>query len=187
MAFEIKLYSEDRVTYVPDFRDNRDRAEEWDGEGDRPFFWVELLPLSGRDLNKASSRAFAKAKRDSDFIKGADRLVRRIIDEYVPAAGGLRLETAPGSFLSPASGKEVLDAVRDGCAALGDVVDDIFEALKDNAKAEAGDLKKLRRRSDSSARRRTSAPLPEIGSVPAAPTKPTTTMTPRESRATATD
>jgi len=150
MAFTIKLYAEDTTTYVPDFRGNRELAEAWNEEGEKPFFSVELLPLSGRDLNKANGQAFRKVRGGHDLMRGAERLVQRIMSEYVPRVMDLSLETGPGAWVKPTDGAALYTAITRGVPGYGDIIDDIYEALKDNSRADEGDLKKLRPRSVSS-------------------------------------
>jgi len=145
--FQIQLQQdEDRVTYVPDYANNRDLADEWvrsGSVGPRAFFWVELLTLSGRDYNKISGRSFRKSRGGGiDFMAGAEALVRRIIKDYVPEVGGLSLQLREKT-IAPKTGEELYDELTRGYQGLGEIIDDIFEALKDISKADAGDLKKL--------------------------------------------
>jgi hypothetical protein len=167
---EVKLYAEDLTRYVPDFRDNRERAE--DG---RKFFWVDLMPLSGRDLNKATGIELRGTRGGGrDIIKRSERVVKRILSTYVPTVGGLRLETAPGEYVEPKTGKELHDLLMGGYAGFGDIIDEIYDALKDRSRAEEGDLKKLRQRSGSSEQPTTSDQPAETGGASAAPTTPAT-------------
>jgi hypothetical protein len=148
--FTIKLQSEDRVTYLPDFQNNRELAAEWirNGEsGPRPFFSGELLPLSARDFNKiAGSEYRVKGGGKRNIINESQRVVRRVMSEYVPTIDNLKFESRGGGIVKPSTGEELFDVVVDGYPGLGDIVDDFFEALKNISVASEGDLKKLRQR-----------------------------------------
>lgn len=133
---KLSFTTEDRTRYVPEAFDNRADLDD--------CWWADLLPLTGRDLAKANGQAFRGAKQ-SDLLARAESLVKRIISEYVPAIGNLRIETSPGQWQSPRNGAELYDMVVAGPPVYGVIVDELYDALKDNSKASEGDLGKLQR------------------------------------------
>lgn len=164
----------DQVTYLPDYRNNRELAEAWfagDEEGQRPFFWVELLPMTSRDYNSLAGRVYRKHR--GNFVSDAQKLVGKLMERYVPVVGGLSFQRKDGTVVTPTSGKALYDAVEQGYYGLGDIVDDIVAALKDLSVADEGDLKKLRQRFAGSRRPETQATDGDAQS--ATPTTSTTT------------
>jgi hypothetical protein len=147
--FTVKLQSEDRVTYLPDFQSNRELAAEWieGGEnGPRPFFWAELLPMSSKDYNKIIGTEYRNKKDVGNFIDHGERVVQRLISKYVPVIENLRFTGRGGEIIKPSNGYELYNAVMSGYKGLASIVDDIVEALKELSVADEGDLKKLRQR-----------------------------------------
>lgn len=162
--FTIQHQSEDRVDYIPDFLNNRELAEQWaETGGAKRFFWVELEPLSGNDYQKASSQTLRRTRNDPDFMKGANRFVKRLISQYVPEVHNLAFARKNGTKAQPTTGAELYHEVSIGYPALQDLIDDIFAALKDTSRADEGDLKKLRQRCDGSTQLTTKSPQPETG------------------------
>lgn len=175
--FEIQLPDEESVEYIPDFQNNRELAESWaddDGDGERPFFWVELLPLSGHDYNQAHGRAFKAARKDADFVSASNKLRNRLIKKYVVKVAGLKAVGRDGEIRKPQNGTQLIALIQDGYPALDDILDDIHGALKDISKADEGSLKKLQQRSDGSEQKTTH---PTSGGVASATQTMSTTMT----------
>lgn len=180
MSYEIEIQAEDRREYVPDVGTNVERCEAWDGTGEPPYFWVDLLPMSRRDLTKVQTNVARRLRKaNSGMVAAGHEVVRRCIEQYVPAVHELVLTNrATGEKIKPRTGKELFDALEVADPALSVVIDDIEAALMDGSKADAGDLEKLRRRSDSSVQKDQTALLFTPGSVPVAAvttTPPTTT------------
>lgn len=140
--FQIKLNDEDHIEYVPNYSNNRDLAESWDGSGERNFFWVKMRPLSGRDLNKLSGHMI-KSGKSQNIMRDAERVVARVFSEYVVEVGGVSFQGADGT-VTPRTGAELYDTIQSGYPSLGEIIDDIYAALRDGSKADEGDLKKLR-------------------------------------------
>jgi hypothetical protein len=167
--FTVKQYQDEAVTYVPDFMKNRELCEEWIAageEGPRPFFTVTLLPLSGADYNHLSGQSYRNFRKGMNFIEGAERTVKRIVKQYVTDVSGLAFQRQDGSVAKPTNGNELYHECSIGYPALGEMIDDIVDALKDISRANDGDLKKLRQRLGGSTRRQTMYRPPELGDVP---------------------
>lgn len=151
MSFDVALYAEDRVEYVPDFLGNRNAAETWvesGGEGPRAFFTVELLPMSSRDLNKLALKGFKGfGGNGDDAVRRSESIHARIFSKYVPTVSGLRLEGRDGKIEEPTTGRTLFDLSVGAAPYIREkLIENIIEALKDLSTAQEGDLKKLQSR-----------------------------------------
>lgn len=187
--FTVQQHFDEAITYVPDFLTNLELAQQWieaGSQGPRPFFTVTLLPLSGADYNKLVGQSYRKIKRNMNFIEGAEKTVARVVKQYVPEVSGLAFARRDGSVAKPTDGGELYHECSIGYPALGDMIEDIVEALKDISKADAGDLKKLQLRFGGSTPPTTRSQPPEDGdALDAIPTSNRTQTSPTMSSSSA--
>lgn len=139
--FEIELNDADLIEYVPDYKNNRELARACD-DSDRNCFWVKMKPLSGRVLNKITGGLIKNSNSEAVLIS-AEKIVAKVFSEYVVEVGGLKF-TGPEGDVVPRTGAELYDTIRSAYPALGEIIDDVYAALRDKSKADEGDLKKLR-------------------------------------------
>ena len=159
MPYDLTSHTDEAIEYVVDIGDNLELAEAWleaDLQGkpaEQDFFWVKLMPMPSRDLDKINTQKFAgfhtdggKAKATREARKRAEAVYRRVFDLYVPEVHNLELRNTDGTVRShPKTGVELYEESLTGSRELRvEVIEDIIEALKRLSKAEKGDLKKLR-------------------------------------------
>lgn len=143
MGITVHLNTEDVVTFVPDFQNNREEAA--DGES---AFEVDILPMSGADYDKLHSAMMGGSKRSArSVMKHAKAFFKRIFVEHVVAVRGFTARGSDGSVVEePKNGSELYRVCMLADAATADLVDHIVEAVKDHSVLTEGDLGKLRQR-----------------------------------------
>lgn len=117
--------TEDAVWYVPDIDENRDDPEP---------FRVFLRTLTGADFNKLRSKAMGRVTsgRASVWMKRNQRLIRRIVAEYVLRVEGYALGRPDGTRAEPTNGRELVKEITDKRTPASEwtVLDDIAQALQ---------------------------------------------------------
>jgi hypothetical protein len=131
---------EDLVWYVPEYGDNRianpqDQAR------------VLISPMSAMELNRFQAGIAAGNKKQA--LKRAQALIERVVSEKVQEAINFTVET-PDGVVQPTNGPDLVAALRTVAAPGKELIDDIFEAIKDQSQAEDGILKKSDSRCESS-------------------------------------
>lgn len=125
------------VEYVPDFRGNREEPPEEQG-------YVLIMPMTARELKKAEAAIRMKFNGRDDAITVYERktwaLKEQVIKDRCVGVVNIWAETTPIK-----NGSELWEFCMDNDAALIDLLEDIFEAIKSRSKLEDG----LRKNSNS--------------------------------------
>lgn len=130
--------AEDGTEYVPDFRGNRDEPPEAQG-------YVVILPMTAREFRRADGAIRLKMSGKEDALSAFDRkawaLKERTLKERIVEVHNIWADAKTPIK----TGAELWEFCLDSDAALIELLDDIYEAIRSRSKLEEG----LRKNSNS--------------------------------------
>lgn len=137
MARKIGYALDDLGTeYVVEFEDNRDRWKEDPTEA----IVADLEPMTGREANQLDRELGNITGRKLNAAARAQKNLETVIERRVKALRGLVVVTRAGEEVAPRNGKELVAAFAQTAAVreIGEIMDDLYEAVRDMSRLRDG-------------------------------------------------